>query len=107
MTLFDEPFNIIDNGRRDISYMNIEKTRSVIDTTKTYKFGKNTEKASLLKLYALGLSNESNKYTRQRVMYIDVLSNLGGLAKVVFFSLSMCYVFFGQTANMLHLAIMY
>lgn len=64
MTLYDDSFDIIRYGRRDIEYVNIEKTRALTDTRSSYKFGEGTEPTKLLKLYALNLSNESNKYTR-------------------------------------------
>ena len=107
MTLYDKPFDLINYGKREIQYMNVESSRQITDSSTSYRFAEGTKELRLLKLFTLSLSNESNQYTRRRMKYIDVLSEVGGLAKVVFFMFGAMYIFFGRYANQLHLAIMY
>ena len=48
-----------------------------------------------LKLFALGMGNESLKFKRERHQLVNEMSKVGGFAKTVFFLLGVCYIYFG------------
>ena len=104
LSITDDP---IWGEERSTTFINVRTTRGLLDSTSLYTFDNSTVPRELIKVYSIIMGNQGVKYDRKITSVIDESAQIGGLARVIFPTLYVFYLFLGQPFRDLDLGISY